>query len=173
MTTKTVRRIVAAGVAGGAALVLAAAPAGASSNAVGGADGNTAGGRAGSVSVTNGPAARSASAYQFAVVRNACFAGNQKFTVRQIERGQSGTVRFRQTAAGFFLTTHGWVRQGNAKFVLSNGFPNDSRTFTFQFPWQYTYGPTAPASHRLVLKLDWLSAGGGVIATTTLTQTCA
>src|SRR5690348_6269355 len=112
MATKTVRRIVTAGVAGGAALVLAAAPAGASGNAVGAADGNTAGAKAGSVSVTNGPAAASASAYQFQIVRNACFASNQKLTVKQIERGQSGTVRFRQTATGLFLTTSGWVRQG-------------------------------------------------------------
>src|SRR4051812_320517 len=96
MGTKTVRKVAMAGAAAGAAVVLAAAPAGASSSAIGSQDGPSAGGRAGAVSVTNGPVVGSASAYQFQVTRNLCFSTKQQLTVKQIERGQSGTVRFRQ-----------------------------------------------------------------------------
>lgn len=167
------RKFAAAGVAAGAAVVLAAGPASASGAGIGTA-GAESGGTAGAVTQQASPSrAEAGSAYVYAIKVNKCFASHQNLTVRQTEKGQSGVTRFRQTVAGQYLTTGGWRQSGNQKFTLSNSFPNNAKTYYFSFPWTYNYGNTAAASHRIVIKLDWLGAGGGVIATKTLTQTCA
>jgi hypothetical protein len=167
------RKILVAGVAAGAAVVLAAAPASASSAGIGTA-GSESGGTAGAVTQLASPSkVEAGSAYVYAIKVNKCFANYQNLTVRQTEKGQSGTVRFRQLVSGQYLTTGGWRQSGSQKVAFSNSFPNNAKTFYFGFPWKYSYGNTAAASHRIVIKLDWLAAGGGVIATKTLTQTCA
>jgi hypothetical protein len=158
MATKTVRRLVTAGVAGSAALVLAAAPAGASSPLSG-----TGPDRTGvSTGVEHGTAVKS-SAYTFTVTRASCTARAEFLDIKQVEHGRSGVTRFRQAYQGQYLTTGGW-RVSGTRVVLSNSFPNDSRNFFFKpSATKYTYGATAPASHRIVWAGDWLS-GNRVIA---------
>jgi hypothetical protein len=166
MATKTVRRIVTAGVAGSAALVLAAAPAGASSP-VGSAGSSSTGVSSG---VDNGTAVKS-SAYTFTVVQATCTATAEFLTIKQVEHGQSGTTRFKQGFQGQFFTNHGWKVSGT-RVVTSNSFPNDSRNFFFKAPTKYSYGNTASASHRIVWVGQWLGAGGQVIASAQRTFLC-
>ena len=166
MATKTVRRIVTAGVAGSAALVLAAAPAGASSP-VGAAGSDSSGVTTG---VDNGTAVKS-SAYTFTVLKATCTNTAEFLTIKQVEHGQSGTTRFKQGFQGQFLTTSGW-RVSGTRVVLSNSFPNDGRSFFFKSPTKYSYGNTAPASHRIVWVGQWLGAGGQVIAHAQRTFLC-
>jgi hypothetical protein len=166
MATKTIRRIVTAGVAGSAALVLAAAPAGASSP-VGSAGSNSSGVSSG---VDNGTAVKS-SAYTFTVLQFSCTGSAEFLTIKQVEHGQSGTTRFKQGFKGQFLTTAGW-RTSGTRVVASPSFPNDGRSFFFSSPTKYTYGNTAPASHRIIWAGQWLGAGGQVIAHASRTFIC-
>ena len=117
MATKTVRRIVTAGIAGSAALVLAAAPAGASSPV--GAAGSSATGV--STGVDNGTAVKS-NAYTFTVVLARCTPSSELLTIKQVEHGQSGTTQFKQGFQGQFLTTQGWQVSGS-RVVTSPSFP--------------------------------------------------
>jgi hypothetical protein len=166
MATKTVRRIVTAGVAGSAALVLAAAPAGASSP-VGSAGSSSTGVSSG---VDNGTAVKS-NAFTFTVLKATCTNTAEFLTIKQVEHGKSGVTHFKQGFQGQFLTTAGWKVSGT-RIVTSNTFPNDSRNFFFQAPTKYTYGNTAPASHRIVWIGNWLGSNNRVLATASRTFVC-
>jgi hypothetical protein len=139
--------------------VLAAAPAGASSPVTGSGPDQT----GVSTGVEHGTAVKS-SAYTFTVKVARCTGTAEFLDIRQVEHGQSGTTRFKQGYQGQFLTTSGW-RVSGTRVVTSNSFPNDSRNFFFQpSTTKYSYGNTAPASHRIVWVGQWLGAGGQVIA---------
>jgi hypothetical protein len=166
MATKTLRRIVTAGAVGSAALVLAAAPAGAGSPV--GAAGSSETGV--STGVQNGTAVGS-SAYTFTVLKATCTGSAEFLTIKQVEHGQSGVTRFRQAFQGQFLTTGGW-RVSGTRVVTSKSFPNNGKSFYFSSPTKYSYGSTAPASHRIVWAGQWLGAGGQVIAKASRTFLC-
>jgi hypothetical protein len=145
------------GVAMGAALMLAAAPAGASSpvGAAGPSETSV------STGAQHGTAVKS-SAYTFTVVRARCTASKELLTIKQVEHGRSGVTRFKQGFQGQYLTEGGW-RVSGTRIVTSNSFPNNGRSYTFKAPTQYNYGATRPASHRIVWTGQWLS-GKRVIA---------
>jgi hypothetical protein len=166
MATKTVRRILVAGAAAGAALTLAAAPAGASSPV--GAAGSSETGV--STGIQNGTVVKS-SAYTFTVLKATCTSSAEFLTIKQVEHGKSGVTHFKQALQGQFLTTSGWKVTGT-RVVTSNTFPNDSRNFFFQSPTKYTYGGTAAASHRIVWVGQWLGSGNQVVASASRTFLC-
>lgn len=166
MATKTVRRIVTAGVAGSAAIVLAAAPAGASSpiSSTGSDTGVSTG-------VEHGTAVRS-SQYTFTVVTAKCVdRTNEQVVIKQVEHGKSGVTHFKQGYQAQYLTTGGW-RVTGSKVYTSNTFPNNNTSYYFKQGVKYTYGSTAPASHRIVWIGQWLGAGNRVIASASRTFLC-
>jgi hypothetical protein len=166
MATKTVRRIATAGIAGSAALVLAAAPASASGSSIVGSGSDRA--AAASGAVTNGTQAGSAR-YVWSTTTFQCYTNHEVVGVRMQENGVSGVTHFKATFVGQVSSPSGWrnVVTGVRK---SKTFPNNATSFYYSPTETYSYPQTG--NRRVVWTGLWLGAGNRVIARASHNYVC-
>ncbi len=166
-------RLLVGGVATATAVVLVAAPAGAStgssvtSTPQGSAEANATGGRAATV---DAPAAGAvsgvaAAAVAYRISSATCFSNDVRFTADTFETGLSGVQRFRQAAQLQEFTTRGWVPTTGTATVTSATFPNDRRSIHFVRTWNGTHAANG-ASWRVVWQGFYYNGGGALVAKT-------
>ncbi len=179
--SRVLKRLSTAGVAAGAALLMAAGPASAgadasmtasepgTSRAALGAPSAKGGEVTGPVGQVTGEAAASVG---FVVNNLRCFSNAVVFNARTFENGRSGVQQFQQRAQLQEFAFGAWRNRTAVSRVNSTRFPNDFRNFSFTREWRGNHVANG-ASWRVKWQGFYLNGFGQVIAQTrVITATC-
>lgn len=179
--SRVLARLSTAGVAGGAALLLAALPASAgadasmsasepgSSRAALGAPSAKGGAISGPVGEVSGDAAASVG---FTVNNLRCFSNAVVFNATTRESGRSGVQQFQQRAQLQEFAAGAWRNRTSVARSNSTRFPNDFRNFSYSREWRGNHVANN-ASWRVKWQGFYLNGAGRIIAQTrVITATC-